>query len=286
MSARPARGDLRGAILGIALLLAWAGSLAALLVVDLSGPAGPWIAVAGVLGMTWQFTAIFITAHDAMHGSVAPGRARLNHAIGAVAAAAYAMFDYRALRRAHGLHHATPARPGDPDWHDGTLPAAHESPFRWYLTFMLRYLTWGQWWRLFVVFWSLFLVVDLANLLLFWALPSVLSTLQLFWFGTYLPHRAPQPAGHTNVHHATSGRYSDVVSLLTCFHFGGYHLEHHEHPHVPWWQLPTVRGPGAPAEARPAGPPRTAGAPRTPAGSPSAPPPPRSARRSPAPAGR
>jgi len=28
--------------------------------------------------------------------------------------------------------------------------------------------------------------------------------------------------------------------LLACFHFG-YHREHHDHPYLPWFALPTAR---------------------------------------------
>jgi len=30
------------------------------------------------------------------------------------------------------------------------------------------------------------------------------------------------------------------LSLLACFHFG-YHREHHEHPDLPWYELPAQR---------------------------------------------
>lgn len=221
---------------GVALLVmsAWAGSLGWLLAQPITGFVW-WIPVA-VVWMTWLYTGLFITAHDAMHGSLAPGRTRLNHALGAIAVGAYAMFDYRMLRRAHGLHHATPAADGDPDWHDGTS----EHPVRWFLAFMSRYLTLGQAARLVVVFWSLALIVDMPALLLFWALPSMLSTVQLFVFGTYLPHREPE-GGHTHAHRATSARVPQWVSFVSCFHFGGYHQEHHDQPGVPWWALPSVR---------------------------------------------
>jgi fatty acid desaturase len=164
--------DARGVALAVSLLLGWAGSLVGLLAAPLDGPLAPlWVPLA-VAWMSWLFTGLFITAHDAMHG-----------------------------------------------------------------TFMRRYLTLGQWLRLVAVFWGLQALVALPNLLLFWALPSVLSTLQLFFFGTWLPHREP-PGGHRGPHRATSGDYSDLVSLLTCYHFGGYHREHHEHPALPWWRLP------------------------------------------------
>jgi beta-carotene ketolase (CrtW type) len=225
--------DARGVALAVSLLLGWAGSLVGLLAAPLDGPLAPlWVPLA-VAWMSWLFTGLFITAHDAMHGAITRAHPRLNHGLGALAVAAFAMFDYRLLRRAHVQHHARPAREGDPDWHDGR----HPGPLRWLWTFMRRYLTLGQWLRLVAVFWGLQALVALPNLLLFWALPSVLSTLQLFFFGTWLPHREP-PGGHRGPHRATSGDYSDLVSLLTCYHFGGYHREHHEHPALPWWRLP------------------------------------------------
>jgi beta-carotene ketolase (CrtW type) len=75
----------------------------------------------------------------------------------------------------------------------------------------------------------------------FWSAPAILASLQLFWFGTYLPHR-PGPAPFTDRHNARSSRMSEWTSLLTCFHFGGYHHEHHLSPGAPWWRLPAVRG--------------------------------------------
>jgi beta-carotene ketolase (CrtW type) len=59
--------------------------------------------------MTWLYTALFIVAHDAMHALVAPRHRRLNHAVGALAAALYAQFKYEPLRAAHAEHHRAPA---------------------------------------------------------------------------------------------------------------------------------------------------------------------------------
>lgn len=235
VSSAGTRRDAIGVAVALALLAAWAISLVVLLQAPLDGWAAAWAPFA-VVWMTWLFTGLFITAHDAMHGSITRAHPKLNHALGAIAVGAYAMFDYRRLRRAHGQHHARPARAGDPDWHDGR----RAGPFWWFLTFALRYLRPGQFLRLLVVFWAVQEVVDTPNFLLFWALPSVLSVGQLFLFGTYLPHREP-PGGHTNRHHATSTSLGRFASLATCFHFGGYHLEHHEHPSEPWWRLPRLR---------------------------------------------
>lgn len=85
---------------------------------------------------------------------------------------------------------------------------------------------------------------NVANILLFFALPGLLSSLQLFYFGTFLPHRhdaAAQP--FPDRHNARSNGYGYAISLLSCFHFG-YHHEHHVHPQVPWWRLPRYRTKG------------------------------------------
>ena len=79
--------------------------------------------------------------------------------------------------------------------------------------------------------------------MLFWALPAILSAFQLFYFGTYLPHRAEDEA-FGDAHRARSNDFSWTMSLLTCFHFG-YHHEHHDNPAVPWWRLPATRIEGA-----------------------------------------
>jgi beta-carotene ketolase (CrtW type) len=81
--------------------------------------------------------------------------------------------------------------------------------------------------------------IPLANLVLFWILPSVLSTLQLFYFGTFLPHRE-SPDKFKDHHRARSNDYNIIFSFVTCYHFG-YHWEHHQYPYVPWWKLPKVR---------------------------------------------
>ena len=234
---KPSRSrDAVGVGVALAILSSWSVSLLVLLRAPLDGAWAPVWVPAAVVWMSWLFTGLFITGHDAMHGAITRRHPWLNHALGATAVAAYALFDYRVLRRAHVDHHARPARPGDPDWHDGRRAA----PAWWFLAFLRRYLRVGQIARLLVLFWAVQEVVPNVNFLVFWALPSVMSVLQLFYFGTYLPHREPE-GGHDNRHHAHSTPLPNWASLLTCFHFGGYHREHHENPTEPWWRLPAVR---------------------------------------------
>lgn len=226
----------RGPVTAAGVMIAWAFLLVCLLRL----PATPGALAMGALAvpvMTYLYTGLFITAHDAMHGAAAPGRSRLNAAIGRVCVLAYAMFSFDRLQKAHHRHHATPGDPeADPDYHDGR----RDGFFAWYLRFMRHYLSWPQLLGMALAYNALHHLagVPQANLLLFWVAPSLLSTFQLFGFGTYAVHKAPA-GGHTNPHAAVSARYPDWLSLLTCYHFGR-HLEHHCHPGVPWWRLHRV----------------------------------------------
>ena len=181
---------------------------------------------------TFLYTGLFVTAHDALHGAVAPGRPRVNRAIGALALALYAAFDQRKLRTAHALHHAAPVSDTDPDYLSG------EGYARWLLRFALRYFSLRQFVLLAAAGNLLIHVLGVPsfNLVVVWVLPALLSAVQLFTFGTYYPHRTP-PGGHGSVHRARSLQLSRTLSFLTCWHFGGRHLVHHERPVLPWWRL-------------------------------------------------
>jgi beta-carotene ketolase (CrtW type) len=190
--------------------------------------------------MVWQtllYTGLFITVHDSMHGSILPSNRFLNDLLGTISVFFYAMFSYKMLKKKHFEHHKAPGTGKDPDYHDGT----GKGFFAWYFRFLRNYMSPLQLVGMGVLFIFLIFVVRLPwqNLILFWAIPSISSTFQLFYFGTYLPHREPD-GGYTNKHHATSSDYPFFISLVTCYHFG-YHLEHHLYPYVPWWKLPWVR---------------------------------------------
>jgi beta-carotene ketolase (CrtW type) len=189
-----------------------------------------------IAAICWLNVGLFIVAHDAMHGSLAPGRAGLNRAFGRVALGLYAGFSYDALLPKHMDHHRKPGTEHDPDF-DAANP---RHLWRWYAGFIRRYFGWRQFLILSAVFVALIMLgARYANIMLFWAVPAILSSFQLFYFGTYLPHRHDD-AEFSDDHRARSNQFSWLGSLLSCFHFG-YHHEHHLAPYVPWWRLPEER---------------------------------------------
>jgi beta-carotene/zeaxanthin 4-ketolase len=185
-----------------------------------------------VCWQTWLYTGLFITAHDAMHGNVGDSP-KLNQSIGQLCLWLYAGFDYSQLFAKHQLHHQYPASDQDPDFHDGKT--VHF--WGWYGHFVCEHLSWQQLVNLVLMFGIYVLICQFSviNVFLFWIIPSLLSSLQLFYFGTFLPHREP-PTGYTNPHRATTIDRSTLWSLITCYHFG-YHHEHHKSPQIPWWEL-------------------------------------------------
>jgi beta-carotene/zeaxanthin 4-ketolase len=231
----PQSHTLKGLLVATLIVMLWIGSLVFLSFIDISQLIPLWILL-GILGRTFIQTGLFIVAHDAIHGSVIPKHRRLNDSIGRLAVTLYAVLDYQKLAVNHWQHHRQPGQADDPDFHDG-------NSLSWYLKFMSGYLNFQQIVIQFLVLGTMFVTlyfglhVLLINLFLFWILPIFLSTIQLFFFGTYLPHR---PSNPKNSHQATSSNYPLILSFLTCYHFG-YHWEHHEYPLLAWYDLPSVR---------------------------------------------
>lgn len=194
------------------------------------------LTISAILLQTFLYTGLFITAHDAMHGSIFPKNPRVNHLIGSLAVFLYGFFSYQDLLKKHWRHHHHPATQYDPDYHD----SKHANLLAWYLQFMKNYWNWFQLFCSITTFHVLHLFVHVLslNLYLFWVLPSLLSSVQLFFFGTFLTHKEPIE-GYHNSHRATTIAFPIWLSFITCYHFG-YHIEHHQFPTVPWWQLPDV----------------------------------------------
>ncbi|MEL6492429.1 MAG: fatty acid desaturase [Cyanobacteria bacterium J06621_3] len=194
-------------------------------------------ALAVIAGRSFVHTGLFILAHDAMHGTLAPAYPRLNDRLGQLILGIYSFLSFEKMQAAHHQHHRTPAQASDPDFYPGRFCP-------WYFQFMRTYIRGGQGW---VIFWGmsaffyplvLWLHVPVLNAALFWLLPQAVSSWQLFYFGTYRPHKRPL-GGHTNTHRANSSQASTLVSFLSCYHFD-YHWEHHQYPHLPWYRLPSV----------------------------------------------
>jgi beta-carotene/zeaxanthin 4-ketolase len=232
--------SLVGSLVASIIIIIWIGSLYLSSLIDIDNSlTSIFLVLPTILGRAFIQTGLFIVAHDAIHGSVIPGNRKLNNYFGQVALALYALLPYRKLSLNHWRHHRQPGQPGDPDFHDGV----HSNLFAWYPKFMKEYLDFRQRIVLFfgmgIIFQALHLGfhVPTVNLALFWVLPIVLSSIQLFIFGTYFPHRASDTE---NPHCATSSNYSPILSFLTCYHFG-YHWEHHEYPFLAWYDLPSVR---------------------------------------------
>lgn len=233
----PARQTVIGIGSALAVIGGWIGVVAYSLTryrVEVDG----WpLGVVLLLITTHLYTGLFITAHDAMHESLAPGRPWINRVLGRVAVALYAAFPYSVLAREHRTHHRAPASGEDPDFHAEGAPGF----LAWYLRFVLHYVRPLQILTLAVVGESLMRLGGLPrpNVYLLWVLPALLSTLQLFYFGTYLPHRR-QPAPDSDRHRSRSNDYPAWLSFVSCYHFG-YHWEHHQYPETPWWRLPKRR---------------------------------------------
>ena len=185
-----------------------------------------------VLVQMHLYTGVFITAHDSIHGIVAPQNPKLNYAFGFISAALFAFNNFKVLSTNHHRHHRHAATPNDPDFHDG-----NPHFLAWYYAFLKEYISWQQILLMAISYNILKIWFPMENLIVFWMIPAVLSTFQLFYFGTYRPHRGEH---HTPPHNARSQPLNHAVAFLSCYFFG-YHYEHHAYPYLPWWRLPQAR---------------------------------------------
>ena len=194
--------------------------------------ANPLITIGLIACQCWLYTGLFICAHDAMHGTLAPRNQKLNDNIGRAILFYYAGFRFDAMKAAHMDHHEHPGTEKDPDFNEKN-PRAF---WPWYFKFFTTYFGVPQFLTVFgITVAYLLLGAAYQNTIIMWAVPSILSSVQLFYFGTFLTHRHKD--AFPDHHNARSNDYPNWLSLLTCFHFG-YHHEHHLYPHEPWWRLP------------------------------------------------
>jgi beta-carotene ketolase (CrtW type) len=159
----------------------------------------------------------------------------LNNTIGHICFAAYAWLDYRSTYEKHWRHHNhTGIVHDDPDYHNGRSIGF----FSWYFQFMCEYITVKQLSKMSVWVTILLLIcsVPLLNIILFMLICGLCSSLRLFYFGTYLPHRPMIINEKMPWEKSKSSNVSRWISFLCCYHFD-YHWEHHRWPYAPWWDL-------------------------------------------------
>ena len=218
----------KGIAIALLIMLSWAGLLTYLL----AGYHPNWRSPAPYLLLLLQthlYTGLFITAHDAMHGVVSANK-RLNNTIGTVAALLFAYNWFPAQLPKHHAHHRHVGTADDPDFHSENNPGF----LPWLLRFAWNYVTWWQVLLMALTYNVLKLYFPQANVIAFWMLPAILATLQLFFFGTYLPHRGEHAPD--NPHKSRSQFRHHLWAFVSCYFFG-YHYEHHDQPYLPWWQL-------------------------------------------------
>ena len=194
----------------------------------------PWLYPAMAL-QTFLFTGLFITAHDAMHGTVSLNPV-LNRWIGRLCLWAFAFNSWNRMLPDHHRHHRYVGTDGDPDFGPPRFGV-------WFFGFVFHYVRWYQILLCAVLFNYLqWLGVQGASMVQFYIIPSFLSLLQLFYFGTYLPHFSDPGRGlvPNNAHRSRTQQARHLWAFLTCYFFG-YHWEHHESPATPWWMLPLTK---------------------------------------------
>lgn len=217
--------DPLGVIIGSSLILCWFVSLYFLLNQEIRFDSV--ITYLAILLQTHLYTGVFITSHDAMHGTVSKRR-NINKLFGQITAVLFAFNSYDRLHKKHHLHHRHVASEKDPDYHESG------KFWMWYWNFLKGYTTVKQLILITVFFQLLNIFYPIENIIIFWVLPSILSTFQLFFFGTYLPHKDGHH--HQNKHKSRSLKKNHFWAFFSCYFFG-YHYEHHDAPGIPWWRL-------------------------------------------------
>lgn len=175
---------------------------------------------------THLFTGLFITAHDSMHNSLSKNRF-INDFIGSLCLILFAFNSYKLLKPKHFMHHRFVATEQDPDYYNGNF-------FIWYFNFLKQYVSLKQLIMTAILFNILCLFFNKENVIIYWAVSSILSTFQLFYFGTYIPHKGIHDKD--NFHKSKTLSKNHLWAFLSCYFFG-YHYEHHDSPKTPWWGL-------------------------------------------------
>ena len=224
-----------GILVAILIVVIWLIHLAySLVFVSVSYTSG-WMYV-HLIVQAYLYTGLFITGHDAMHGLIAKRRS-VNTVFGWISSMLFAGLSYSRLRKNHFLHHQFPGTEKDPDFF-----VKSQNFFAWWFMFLKRYATIGQFLFMAIMFNILKIWIEPLSLVIFWMLPAFIATFQLFFVGTFLPHRKPHE-DYMIPHKARSQKGPHWWAMLSCYFFG-YHWEHHEEPQTPWWKLYKLKNEG------------------------------------------
>lgn len=222
----------KGIFIAILILLFWITNLVySLLYVEVDF-LSPFLYL-HVITQAYLYTGLFITAHDAMHGTVSKFK-KLNFAIGWICTFLFAGLSYSKLICNHRKHHENPGSIDDPDY-----CTKSQNFFYWFFSFFSKYVTIGQIIFMALIFNLMKLFTSELSIWFFFVLPVILSSFQLFFFGTYLPHKLPHEQ-NMKPHNARTQKKNNIIAMITCYFFG-YHYEHHEFPYLPWWKLYSVK---------------------------------------------
>lgn len=221
-----------GVFIALLVIFIWAIHLFYMLLFQSVDISDIWFWV-NILLQSWLFTGLFITAHDSMHGTVSNNK-KLNYFIGFLSTLLFAGLWYPLLKKKHKLHHLHSATYLDPDYKVGK-----QNFLLWWFSFMKQYITFWQILIMAVLFNFGLLYFSELQLIILWIVPSLLATFQLFYFGTYLPHRLPHTSD-MQPYLARSQKKNHFLAMISCFFFG-YHFEHHASPATPWWQLYKIK---------------------------------------------
>lgn len=194
------------------------------------------VTVLGIFIRTFLHTGLFIITHESIHRNISKHRF-LNDFFGCLTSSLYALLAYGSLAKNHKLHHQFPGTQQDPDF----AYTNKNGYFSWYFKFMKSYQADGQVWVSVMGIAIAFCIlisfhIPVLNLFLFWIIPMVASSFQLFTFGIFLPHRHGD-SQNSDQHQASSINLPVLWSFIACYHFG-YHREHHQYPYLPWYRLP------------------------------------------------
>lgn len=171
------------------------------------------------------YTGLFITAHESWHGNISRNKT-LNRIVGMLACTLFAYNSYYKIQAGHHRHHSDPTSDHDPEF------SQSRKFFPWLFSFTFHYLTIWQFVLMAITTTVMLEFFPTGNIILYYLAPTFLATIQLFYFGTYLPHRGE----YDNKHQSGTQKKNHVWAFISCYFFG-YHYEHHYSPKTPWYRL-------------------------------------------------